>query len=119
MQGMLSDRLGRTLIVEPGIGYQVEQKRYSLMTNYSLLAPESTKAFLTPGDDRYEKAKELLEHAESDFSIDDAFSVLQQVHQEGLWATRVTFAYSVKENKVYYVTKNDFKHITEYQFDKS
>lgn len=37
MQAMLSDVHGRVLIVEPGIGYREERKRYSLMTNYSLL----------------------------------------------------------------------------------
>ena len=33
MQAMLSDRQGRTLIVEPGIGWREDHGRYSLMTN--------------------------------------------------------------------------------------
>ena len=41
MQAMLSDRQGRTLIIEPGIGWREDCGKYSLITNYSLLAPES------------------------------------------------------------------------------
>lgn len=32
MQAMLSDRNGRVLIIEPGLGYRLEQARYSLIT---------------------------------------------------------------------------------------
>ena len=49
MQAMLSDSHGRVLIIEPGIGYKEEQKPYSLITNYSLMNPESTKKFIVPG----------------------------------------------------------------------
>ena len=55
MQAMLSDVHGRTLVIEPGIGYREEQSKYSLITNYSLLSPESTRDFVVPGDDRYER----------------------------------------------------------------
>ena len=92
MQAMLSDRQGRTLIVEP------------LITNYSVLAPESTRPFLVPGDDRYERAVQLLNTYGKQFTVTDAFSVLQAVRQEGIWATRVSFVYSAKEHTVYYVT---------------
>ena len=53
MQAMLSDRQGRTLVIEPGIGWREDDGRCSLMTNYSILAPESTRPFIVPGDDRY------------------------------------------------------------------
>ncbi|MEE1490507.1 MAG: linear amide C-N hydrolase, partial [Massilioclostridium sp.] len=56
MQAMLSDRQGRTLIIEPGIGWREDDGRYSLITNYSVLVPESTSSFIVPGDDRYERA---------------------------------------------------------------
>ena len=52
MQAMLSDVHGRTLVIEPGIGYREEQSKYSLITNYSLIRPESTRDFIVPGDDR-------------------------------------------------------------------
>ncbi|MCH1981195.1 conjugal transfer protein [Ruminococcus sp. OA3] len=116
MQSMLSDRSGRVLIIEPGIGYRLEKERYSLITNYSLLKPEETRPYIVAGDDRYERAKELLEPAGSNFSVADAMSVLNAVRQEGAWATRVSFVYSVREQKVYYVLHHNFDQIVEYRF---
>lgn len=111
MQAMLSDRQGRTLVVEPGIGWREDTGRYSLITNYSLLAPESTRPFVVPGDDRYERAARLLDGFGHRFTVEDAFSVLQAVHQEGPWATRVSFVYSANRQTVYYTENNDFAHI--------
>ena len=114
MQTMLSDRTGRVLIVEPGIGFRTERNRYSLITNYSLLEPESSRPYITPGDDRYERAKSMLEGYGEDFSVQDAFSVLREVRQEGLWATRVSFVYSVGQRRVYYVLNNRFDDVKEW-----
>ena len=100
MQAMFSDRTGRVLII----------------TNYSILKPELTNPYVLSGDNRYEKAKDLLQGYGENFSISNAFDVLRSVRQEGLWATRVSFIYSVAKNKVYYVLNNDFKNIAEYQF---
>ena len=72
--------------------------------------------YVLSGDNRYEKAKDLLQGYGENFSISNAFDVLRSVRQEGLWATRVSFVYSVTKNKVYYVLNNDFKNIAEYQF---
>ena len=93
------------------------QKQYSLMTNYSVLKPESTRPYIVPGDDRYERAQAQFEKQKETFSVSDAFHILKSVKQEGLWATRVTFVYSVREKKVYYVLNNDFEEISEYSFD--
>ena len=68
------------------------------------------------GDDRYERAKRILDGSDDDFSVWDAFSLLYEVRQEGPWATRVSFVYSVKENAVYYTENNDFEHIKKYAF---
>jgi len=119
MHVMLSDRNGRVLIADPGIGYKVEKERYSLLTNYSVLDPESTKPYITPGDDRYERAKEIFEKAGSDFDVTDALHLLKEVSQEGLWATRVSFVYAVSENKVYYVLNNNFANVLEHQLCNS
>lgn len=116
MQARFSDRNGRVLIIEPGIGYRLEKEKYSLITNYSILKPELTNPYVLSGDNRYEKAKDLLQGYGENFSISNAFDVLRSVRQEGLWATRVSFIYSVAKNKVYYVLNNDFKNIAEYQF---
>ena len=94
-----------------------EQKQYSLMTNYSVLKPESTRPYIVPGDDRYERAQAQLEKQKETFSVSDAFHILKSVRQEGLWATRVTFVYSVMEKNIYYVLNNDFEEISEYSFD--
>lgn len=94
-----------------------EQKQYSLMTNYSVLKPESTRPYIVPGDDRYERAQAQLEKQKETFSVSDAFHILKSVRQEGLWATRVTFVYSVMEKKIYYVLNNDFEEMSEYFFD--
>ena len=82
MQAMLSDLAGRTLIMEPGIGWQLEpgkcwNKPYSLITNYSLLKPESTRPFIVPGDDRYERAKEILEGHNGPFTVENGFELLK------------------------------------------
>lgn len=118
MQAMLSDKNGRVLIIEPGLGYRLEQSKYSLITNYSVLSPEITKPYIVSGDDRFERADELLKSCNDSFSVGEAFQILKSVKQEGLWATRVSFVYSVNENKVYYVQNNDFENISEYQFEK-
>lgn len=115
MQAMLSDVHGRTLVIEPGIGYREEQGRYSLITNYSLIKPESTKDFIVPGDHRYEVALRLLDSYKKELSVSDAFA-FHTVRQEGAWATRVSFVYSVNERTVYYIENNDFKNIRKFTF---
>lgn len=104
------------LIIEPGIGFREEKKNYSLITNYSLLEPESTEPFLVPGDDRYEQAEKRLSGFGKEMTVEDAFSVLRAVCQEGMWATRVSFVYSKKEQTVYYVENNHFENVMEYRF---
>ena len=116
MQAMLSDRQGRTLVIEPGIGWREDDGRCSLMTNYSILAPESARPFLVPGDDRYERAVRLLSHYGAHFTVSDALAVLRAVRQEGIWATRVSFVYSAREHAVYYVQDNEFSQIEKYEF---
>lgn len=116
MQALLSDKNGRVLIIEPGIGYRVEESKYSIITNYSVLNPESTKEYINPGDIRYEMAKEKLSTYENEFSPEDAMSILKYVSQDNHWATRVSFVYSAKNNKVFYVENNKFNEIKEYSF---
>lgn len=116
MQAMLSDQRGRTLIIEPGLGYREDTEGYSLITNYSLIAPESTRPFIVPGDERYERASQLLNRYGSGFAVSDALSVLRAVRQEEPWATRVSFVYSSKEQAVYYVQNSHFEEVKKYEF---
>ncbi len=119
MQAMLSDRQGRTLIVEPGIGWREDEGNYSLITNYSLLDPASTRPYLVPGDDRYERADRMLEGYGDNFSVSDGLTILREVRQEGPWATRLSFVCSINEQAVYYVENNDFDHVKVYRFSRS
>lgn len=118
MQAMLSDRQGRTLIVEPGIGWREDEGNYSLITNYSLLDPASTRPYLVPGDDRYERADRMLEGNGDNFSVSDGLTILREVRQEGPWATRLSFVCSMNEQAVYYVENNDFDHVKVYRFSR-
>lgn len=116
MQAVLSDRYGRTLLIEPGIGSRVDTGTYSLMANASLLSPESTRPWLLPGDNRYEKAAQLLSKQGRRFSVSDAFAILCAVRQEGPWATRVSFVFSAKQRTVFYAENSHFDSIQTYQF---
>ena len=87
-----------------------------MITNYSLIKPESTKDFIVPGDHRYEVALRLLDSYKKELSVSDAFALLHTVRQEGAWATRVSFVYSVNERTVYYIENNDFKNIRKFTF---
>lgn len=73
LQALLSDQQGRTLIIEPGLGWREKRGRYALITNYSILAPESTRPFLVPGDDRYERAAQLLNTFGKQFTVTCVF----------------------------------------------
>lgn len=109
MQAMLSDAQGRTLIIEPGIGWREETvSRFSLITNYSLIDPARTAPYIVPGDDRYVRAQALLAANGNDLSVADALEVLRAVRQEGAWATRLSFVYSRQEQAVTYCENGDF-----------
>ena len=81
MQAMLSDKNGRVLIIEPGIGHRFEHTKYSLITNYSVLNPEITRPYIVPGDDRFERADKELKRQNDNFSVADAFRILESVRQ--------------------------------------
>ena len=65
---------------------------------------------------RFEQALQFLDKYNDDFSVSDGFSLLQKVHQEGLWATRVSFVCSAREQAVYYTENNKFEQIKKYSF---
>ena len=116
MQACLSDQYGRSLIIEPGIGWREEHLGTTLITNYSLLNPASTSPYIVAGDNRYERAQAQLAQYDEHFSVSDAFDVLQEVKQEGLWATRVSFVYTANENTVYYTENNRFDCLSAFTF---
>lgn len=112
MQAMLSDARGRTLVIEPGIGWREEvDTRFSLITNYSLLDPKSTMAYVIPGDYRYEHARAMLAQFDEHAGVAEAFQVLRAVQQKEPWATRVSFVCSMRAQTVYYCENGDFANM--------
>lgn len=71
---------------------------------------------MVQGDDRYERALQLLDKCQHHFSVSDAFALLHAVRQEGKWATRVSFVYSAKEQTVYYAENNRLDHMAKFVF---
>ena len=100
-----------------GSGTGKNRKDIPLATNYSLLKPE-IDIRIVEGDDRYERALQLLEGCGNDFSVSNAFTVLRAVRQEGIWATRVSFVYSANEQTVYYAENNHFENIKKFTFQR-
>lgn len=103
----LSNKQGEVLVIEPGRGTKTIDADYSVMTNFALFDEDGTKNETGAGYDRYCKAVDILKNS-CDFSIQDALGLLYAVRQEGEWATRVSFVYSVKQNLVHYVLDNAF-----------
>ena len=116
MQAMLSDREGRTLVIEPGIGWRLEKGRYSLMANESVLDWESTRPYRIEGDDRYQRADRILRSCGERLTVQESLELLRQVQMEGKWATRVSFVYSAGEQAVYYVQNGQFHQVKRYVF---
>lgn len=115
MQALLSDAQGRALIVEPGIGWREETQGVSLLSNYSVIDPPRTSAFVVPGDDRYERASALLAACGDDFTAEGALRILQALCQEEPWATRVSFVYSAQTQTIHVVENRRFDRVTAYR----
>lgn len=116
---IFSDKKGNILIAEPGNGYSVIREKYAVLSNFPLLELPTDfepSRFGYYGKDRYEKALEILKNSTDDFSVQDGLRLLQEVKQEGNWATRVSFVYSANENAVYYVLERNFDQVKKHCF---
>lgn len=110
MHSLLADAEGHVILVEPEYGYKEISENYAVITNFPLLIKlENYEPWF--GKDRYDKACEILSNSDDNFSALDGIALLKEVKQEGKWATRVSFVYSVGEKCVYYVMNNDFDNI--------
>lgn len=107
---------GELLIIEPGIGYRRVEENYAVLTNFPLLDPPEDLAWPYYGKERYDRALSVLKGSGDDFSVRDALSLLNDVKQDGKWATRVSFVYSRNENAVYYFQNGDFSRIGVHRF---
>lgn len=97
MQAMLSDKHGRTLVVEPGIGWREDEGRYSLITIIQYWLPKAQGRLLCQKMTDMKRLLKLNIYG-NHFTVNNAFSILQAVCQEGIWATRVSFVYSAEES---------------------
>jgi len=102
-------------ICEPGCPIKKITKNYEVITNYPLLK-ECDDDNVFYGKDRYKVVDEILKESKDDFSWQDGLEALKKVSQQGQYATRLSFVYSVNENSVYYVLSNDFDHVLKQEF---
>lgn len=119
MHAMMADRNGRVLIVEPGTGWAVIREKYAVMTNFELLevpADMRDERFGYFGRDRYDRAAAALRESNESFSPEDALRILESVKTAGNFATRFSFVYSNRENRVYYVENGDFARVKSHAF---
>ncbi len=116
MHSLIGNRDGHILLVEPGNGYQEIKENHAVITNFPLLCPLDDYSNPFYGKDRYDKATKILQESGSGFSALDGIKLLEQVAQDGTWATRVSFVYSKNEHCVYYVLDRDFNHIQKHFF---
>lgn len=118
---IISDKEGDILILEPGNGYSVIREKYAVLSNFPLLelpADFEPSRFGYYGKDRYDKALDILRNSTDDFSAQDGLKLLQEVKQEGDWATRVSFVYSANENAVYYALERNFDQVKKHCFSR-
>lgn len=119
LHSLLSDREGRVLMVEPGIGCAEITANYAVMSNFTMLrlpGDMAAERFGYYGVDRYGTAVRMIEAAGDGFTPEYGLSVLDAVKQERYAPTRVSFVYSESENRVYYALERDFAHVKIHQF---
>lgn len=112
---------GDSWIIEPGRGsiWYSEEEPYFVMSNCPIWDRRQTGRLEGYGVDRQLKAENMLKNASCSFGIEDAFKVLEAVHQTTEeWETEFSLVYSYNQNKVYYCYDHNFNNIKEYQLKK-
>lgn len=105
-------------IIEPGRGIATypATDRFTVMSNCPILDHQRTGVWKGFGVDRQLKAEECLQAATPDFGVQDAFAVLEKVHQvDPMWTTEFSFVYSYNQNTVYYCYDHQYDKIETYQ----
>lgn len=118
IHAMIANAKGDSYIIEPGRGNVKYDKteRYFVMSNCSVYEAKQSGEWNGFGVDRQQKAEKMLEKSNENFNVDDAFEVLNAVHQtDELWNTEFSFVYSANENAVYYCYNHKFDQIQKYQ----
>ena len=106
----LSDSNGNVLHIVPGHGFKYYEKpEYKIMTNFP---PFVQHPLQHPwmGQDRYQKAEELLGKATDDFDVKDCFNVLKEVSQT-VCPTVISMVFDVTERTVYWCYDRNYNQI--------
>ena len=115
---MVAQANGSSYIIEPGRGnikYDKTQ-RYAVMSNCSVYEASQNGKYDGFGVDRQLKAEKMLGNADNSFNVENAFDVLNAVHQiDDIWHTEFSLVYSANENTVYYCYNHKFGNVEKYQ----
>lgn len=113
-QAQLSDKAGNVLRIIPGQGYQYLPKpKHAVMTNFSPFKG-NTEQHPWMGWDRYNKAVEMLERANDNFSVEDCFAILKATAQT-ICPTVVSMVFDVSQNIIYWCENQNWSKIEQKQ----
>lgn len=118
---LFADAAGRTLIVEPGFGHATLNQNFAVLTNFPILElPVDLCEDRYPyyGVDRYLTATRMLRETDDNFSMEDAWKILEACKGRGNWGTRISFVYSVNQNKLFWCEEAHFEEKRICSFEK-
>jgi hypothetical protein len=117
MHSFFIDNDENILLIEPGVGYKEVKEDYAVIANFPLLEEITDYSPLCYGKPKYDIAVNILANSDNNFSIKDAFNILEKTCQDGQYATRVSFVYSKNEHCVYYALNNNFNDVKQHLFE--
>lgn len=118
MHSLFGDAAGRMFLVEPGFPARELTGDHAVISNFPIqgepgaLRPELACWY---GEDRYQKAEEMLEKAGDEFGLTEGMEILEAVSQTAPAPTRVSFVYSVKTRTLRYALERNYEETVEYQ----
>lgn len=113
----LTNKNGDVLQIIPGQGFKYyEHPKYKVLTNFSPFKGTSEK-HPWMGEDRYQKATNMLENANDDFDVEECFDILKAVAQD-VCPTVVSMVYDVTEKIVYWCENQRWSTIIKHEFEK-
>lgn len=116
LHSLIGNENGEYLLVEPGYGIKRIKENFAVLTNFPVLTKLNDYSNPFFGKDRYDHALKVLKKSKDNYSVKDAYKLLEETKQDGKWGTRVSFVYSKNENKVYYCLDGNFSDINVHQF---
>lgn len=118
LHNMFADKNGNALILESACGKnditRINDNNFLVMTNFPVgqFKNMNYKDVSGAGSDRYIKAYEYLSNIKTDFSVDNAFEILENtVQKEEKWETIISMVFVPDELTVYAAIRRDFNKI--------